>query len=249
MYVLEAKKIDFSAIFLTDFSADFAGGGLLCAFGILAALLERHHSGKGQIVDCSMTEGAAYVASWLTRSRALPIWNAARGENILDGGAFYYGTYETSDGKYMSVGALEPQFYSEFMRILQLDFVQFDSNTDRCRAEIQGVFKTKTQTEWSKLFENVDACVFPVLDWQTADQHAHNVARNSFVPKSVTDECVVPTPAPLLSRSPAVSGSRQDTQDYSKQLAEIFKDAGLSADDIRKYHAEGALVMPNNSKL
>ncbi|XP_031626329.1 alpha-methylacyl-CoA racemase [Contarinia nasturtii] len=230
--------------------ADFAGGGLLCAFGILAALLERHHSGKGQIVDCSMTEGAAYVASWLTRSRELPIWSAGRGKNILDGGAFYYGTYETSDGKYMSVGALEPQFYSEFMRILKLDFDQFDSNTDRCRDEIQRIFKTKTQNEWSKLFENVDACVFPVLDWQNADQHPHNIARQSFVPKELTDGSVVtPTPAPLLSRTPAVSSSKCDSEDYIKQLDEIFKDAGLSTDDIRKYHTEGALVLPNNSKL
>ncbi|XP_055300897.1 alpha-methylacyl-CoA racemase [Sitodiplosis mosellana] len=230
--------------------ADFAGGGLLCAFGILAAIVERHSSGKGQIVDCSMTEGAAYVGSWLTRSRNLPIWGGGRGENILDGGAFYYGTYETSDGKYMSVGALEPQFYSEFMRILELDFDQFDPNIDKCRKEVQQIFKTKTQSEWSKLFESVDACVFPVLQWKNAEQHPHNNVRNSFVSKAVTDGIVVPTPAPLLSRTPAVSGVQCECQNYSKQIEEIFKDAGLTAAEVKKYQKDGALILPNsNAKL
>lgn len=216
----------------------------------MAAILERHHSGKGQVVDCSMTEGAAYVGSWLTRSRInLPIWGAGRGENILDGGAFYYGTYETSDGKYMSVGALEPQFYNEFMRILELEFDQFDPNIDKCREKVQQIFRTKTQHEWSKLFEAVDACVFPVLDWENADQHPHNRARNSFVPKNVTDGDVVPTPAPLLSRTPAVSGVHCECQEYTKQIEEIFKDAGLTTDDIKKYQKDGALILPNNSKL
>lgn len=234
---------------VSNFSADFAGGGLLCAFGILAAILERHHSGKGQIVDCSMTEGAAYVGSWLTRSRNLPIWSAGRGEGILDGGAFFYGTYETSDGKFMSVGALEPQFYSEFMRILELQFDQFDSNVDKCRESVQQVFKTKTQNEWTKLFEDVDACVFPVLDWKNADQHPHNHARNSFVPKTVTEGAVVPTPAPLLSRTPAISSVQCECQSYSKQIEEIFKDAGLATAEIKKYHKDGALILPHNSKL
>lgn len=196
-----------------------------------------------------MTEGAAYVGSWLTRSRNLPIWGNGRGQNILDGGAFYYGTYETSDGKYMSVGALEPQFYDEFMRILELDFDQFDPDIEKCRGEIQRIFKTKTQSEWSKIFEKIDACVFPVLDWESADQHPHNISRNSFVPKTVTDGIVVPTPAPKLSRTPAVSGVQCECQDYSKQIEEILKDAGLTATEIEKFKKDGALILPNSSKL
>lgn len=232
------------------FPADFAGGGLLCAFGILSALLERHRSGKGQIVDCSMTEGAAYVGSWLTRSRNLPIWNAGRGENILDGGAFYYDTYETADGKYMSVGALEPQFYSEFMRILDLDIDQFDSNNETCRAEVQRVFKTKTQDEWSQLFECVDACVFPVLDWTNADEHPHNKDRKAFVSKTITEGVVVPNPVPILSRTPAVSSvEKNDSRDYYNQIEEIFREAGLKVADIQQYHQDGTLILPTNSKL
>lgn len=197
-----------------------------------------------------MTEGAAYVGSWLTRSRNLPIWGSGRGENILDGGAFYYGTYETSDGRYMSVGALEPQFYSEFMRVLELEFDQFDSNTDKCKEEIQRIFKTKTQKEWSELFETVDACVFPVLDWENADQHPHNKARNSFLSDNVGEGTVVPKPTPLLSRTPAVSGLQCECQSYSKQIEEIFKDAGLTEADIKKYQKNGALILSNgNSKL
>lgn len=229
--------------------ADFAGGGLLCAFGILAAILERHHSGKGQIVDCSMTEGAAYVGSWLTRSRNLPIWNGERGENILDGGSFFYTTYETSDGKFMAVGALEPQFYKELMNILELDIDQYDSNNDKCKDEVQRIFKTKTQREWSELFENVDACVFPVLDWQNADQHPHNIARNAFVSKEFTDD-VVPTPAPRLLRTPAVSSIlKSESNDYLHEIREIFRDFGLDPSDIQKLHKEGALILPTSSKL
>lgn len=235
---------------MIKFPADFAGGGLLCAFGILAAIVERHGSGKGQIIDCSMTEGAAYVGSWLTQSRGMPFWHGGRGENMLDGGAFFYGAYETSDGKYMSVGALEPQFYEEFMRILGLDLDQFDPNTDKCREEVQRIFKTKTQTEWNELFENVDACVFPVLDWQNADQYPHNNARKSFVAKELTENVVVPAPAPLLSRTPAVSSVQKNvTQDYLKQVEEIFKENGLKTSEIQRLHDEKALFLPANSKL
>lgn len=232
------------------FVADFAGGGLLCAFGILAALLDRSNSGKGQIVDCSMTEGAAYVGSWLTQSRDLPIWTGKRGENVLDGGAFFYRTYETSDGKYMSVGALEPQFYNEFIRILGVDFEQFGSDNATCTHEIEKIFKTKTQSQWSELFESVDACVFPVLEWQTADQHPHNSFRNAFVSKKSTGGGVVPSPAPLLSRTPATpSAARKENKNYLQQIKAIFEDHGLNANDIEKMHKSGALILPTQSKL
>lgn len=196
-----------------------------------------------------MTEGAAYVGSWLTRSRTLPLWYGERGENVLDGQAFFYTTYETSDGKFMAVGALEPQFYQAFMKILELDIDQYDSNNAKCKDEVQRVFKTKTQREWSELFENVDACVFPVLDWQNADQHPHNIARNTFVSKKFTDD-VVPTPAPRLSRTPAISSVlKNESDDYLEQVRQIFQDSGLDQSDIQKLHKEGALVLPTSSKL
>lgn len=197
-----------------------------------------------------MTEGAAYVGSWLTRSRDVPIWRGKRGENILDGGAFFYRTYETRDGKYMSVGAIEPQFYDEFIHALGVDFDQFDLDNENCAEEIQQIFKTKTQSEWTELFENIDACVFPVLDWETADQHPHNSSRNMFVPKNLTDGTVVPAPAPLLSRTPAMSSVlKNDSKDYLRQVKAIFDDYDLKAYDIEELHKIGALILPTQSKL
>lgn len=224
---------------------------MLCAFGILAALVERQRSGKGQVVDCSMSEGAAYVGSWLTQSRNLPIWQGGRGENVLDGGAFFYGAYETSDGKYMSVGALEPQFYNLFMETLGLDLDQFDPENEKCKEEVQRKFKTKTQSEWSELFEKVDACVFPVVDWENAHQYPHNVARKAFVPKELTDNVIVPAPAPILSRTPAVSSvQRNDSnKDYLKQVEEVFGEIGLKSRDIQQLYEDGVLMLPTNSKL
>lgn len=235
--------------------ADFAGGGLLCAFGICAALVERHRSGKGQIIDNSMSEGAAYVGSWLMRSQSLPIWQDSRGKNMLDGGAFFYGIYETSDGKYMSVGALEAQFFDEFVRILDLRDVceQFDNDAEHWRRKIGDIFKTKTQQEWADLFQDSDACVFPVLNWTEADQHPHNIARKCFVPKNECDNVVVPQPAPKLSRTPAVSGATKRTNgpttDYFQQTVEILKEIGLNADDVIKLGADGAINLSSANKL
>lgn len=210
------------------------------------------HSGKGQVVDCSMTEGAAYVGSWLTRSQSLPIWNSVRGNNILDGGAFYYGTYETKDAKYMSVGALEPQFYQEFINVLGLgDVDQFDENSEEIRKRVEQIFKTKTQKEWSELFEGIDACVFPVLDWTNANEHSHNRERKTFVSQEFTDGEVVPAPAPILSRTPAMSSVQKSNidADYTEQVEEILNEIGLNAKDIKKLHNDGALILPPNSKL
>lgn len=223
----------------------------MCAFGILAALVERQRSGKGQIVDCSMTEGAAYVGSFLTRSQKLPIWGGRRGENILDGGAFFYGNYETSDGKFMSVGALEPQFYDEFVKVLGLsDLEQTEALSPDARHKVQHIFKTKTQQEWSHIFEALDACVFPVLDWQDADQHPQNVARKTFAPKHSTDNDVVANPAPKLSRTPGVSSVLNALPAYDEQVAQILAEVGLEESDIRKLYDDGAVIPAStNSKL
>lgn len=226
--------------------ADMAGGGLLCAFGICTALLERHRSGRGQIVDSSMTEGAAYVASWLTRSQHLPIWGKPRGENIIDSNAFFYDTYETKDGRYMSVGALELQFYEAFVKGIGLpDLQQYGDDNANAKELVKQRFKTKTQAEWTQVFEDIDACVFPVLDWQTAHQHPHNIERETFLNPQIYDG-VVPSPAPKLNRTPAVSSVMNKTP---AGAVEVLLDAGYDEKTIRELADEGALILPISAKL
>lgn len=200
-----------------------------------------------------MVEGAAYVGSWLTRSHSLPFWGNNRGGNILDGGAFFYGVYQTKDGKFMSVGALESQFFTEFINILGVDDLdQSDAYSAESKKRVEEAFRTKTQEEWNALFENTDACVYPVLDWQNADQHPHNKHCKTFVPREITNSFIVPSPAPKLSRTPASSGvykSQGAVDDYAKQLDEICKEIDLNANDIEKLIEEGALMSPAHSKL
>lgn len=229
--------------------ADFAGGGLLCALGICMALLERHRSGKGQVIDCSMTEGAAYVGSWLTRSQRLPIWGHPRGHNMLDGGAFYYATYETKDGKFMSVGAIEPQFFDEFCRVLGLpaDVEQFDDDTGATKTLVKEIFKTRTQAQWTELFENTDACVHPVLEWQDAHSYIHNKQRGTFVNETDTDGLVVPAPAPKLSRTPAVSSVQR--RGHVERTLEVIGELNMSKEEIQQLCEDGILTLPLNAKL
>lgn len=222
--------------------ADFAGGGLLCAFGICTALLERSRSGKGQVIDHSMTEGAAYVASWLMRSRELPIWGNERGDNMLDGGAFFYDTYETKDKKFMSVGAIEPQFFQEFANGLGLDINQFGEN-DTAKVKVAEKFKTKTQQEWIDIFEDTDACVFPVVEWSDAQNHRQNRSRGSFVQD--TASCI-PVPAPILSRTPATS-SVLKKQTVEESVESLLNEIGVGKDEINELCSEGALLL--GSKL
>lgn len=231
--------------------ADFAGGGLLCALGICMALLERHRSGKGQVIDCSMTEGAAYVGSWLTRSQKLPIWGHPRGQNMLDGGAWFYGTYETSDGMYMAVGAIESQFFAEFCRVLGLDAdtEQFDDATGEARAKVADIFRTKSQSEWTRLFEHTDACVYPVLNWQDAHKYQQNKERNAFVDANATDGAVVPTPAPKLSRTPAISGVLREKANDAPKAEDLLRELNLSQKEVNELCEEGILTLPINAKL
>jgi len=188
--------------------ADFAGGSLVCALGIMMALHERHRSGRGQVIDASMVEGAAYLSTFLWTSRDVPfLWPeepGGRGEGLLDGGAAVYDTYRTKDGKFVAVGALEPQFFDALLRVLELDPASlpddgiFGEETKRLFAD---KFAEKTRDEWDALFDGVDACVTPVLDWSEAPAYRHNKERNSFRDDAVDGG--VPLPAPKLERTPA----------------------------------------------
>lgn len=149
---------------------DFAGGGAMCVLGILLALLARARTGAGQVVEANMVDGAAYVASFVRLARATPMWDRPRGENVLDGGCPWYDTYETKDGKFMSVGCLEPQFFAAFLRGLGLtERALTGPREDRrtwahMRDLFERVFKGKTRKEWEEVFDGTDACVAPVLE-------------------------------------------------------------------------------------
>lgn len=234
-----------------NLAADFAGGGLMCAFGICVALLERHRSGKGQVVDCAMVEGAAYVGSWLYRSRELPVWGSERGDNFLDSGNHSYDTYETKDGKFMSVGALEPQFYDVLLKGLELDPEQVDqfSDIDKKRNIFTEVFRRKTQNEWCEIFDHVDACVFPVVEWNEAPNHEHNISRNVFLESTKSNGAVVPNPAPKLSRTPGQSGAQFIERDPLEMAQEILNEIGETKDGIMKLYKDEILILGEKPKL
>ena len=148
---------------------DFAGGGAVCFMGILLALLSRERTGRGQVVEANMVDGSAYMATMPRLSTKTPMWDDERGTNQLDGGAPYYGTYETKDGKYMSVGALEPQFFDELLKGLSLK--TSDLPGDRLdkrhwpaiEERFTKIFKSKNRADWEKVFDGTDACVAPIL--------------------------------------------------------------------------------------
>ena len=232
--------------------ADFAGGGLMCAFGICLALLERHRSGRGQVVDSAMVDGAAYVASWLFLSRNLPsIWQGAeRGNNTLDGGAYFYDTYETKDGKYMSVGALEPQFFELFAKHLGLpdlsQFVTEESEKDAAKSAIASAFLQKTQSEWTEIFEDIDACVYPVLEWTDVMKHDHNKARDAF--GKLDGDLIAPKPAPRLSRTPGALSTRPSSSaEAVEEASNIIKELKLSPTELEKLMADRILILPDNT--
>lgn len=229
--------------------ADFAGGGLMCAFGIVLALFERMKSGRGQIIDASMTEGAAYVATWLFKSRNLPIWSSVPGTNALDGGLACYCTYETKDGKFMAVGALEPQFYMNFLRGLQLsedEYIQGE-NLDRDKNKFKEIFLTKTQDEWCQIFDNLDACVTPVVDFNSVDKNDCNSMRQSFYKND--ENLNVPEPAPKLSLTPGKSSGRNSLPQPGEHTVDILKELGYNTENINEFSKNGIIYVCPKSNL
>jgi alpha-methylacyl-CoA racemase len=183
---------------------DFGGGGMLLAFGMLAALWEAQKSGKGQVVDAAIVDGTATLAAMIYGMLGSGFWADRRGSNLLDTGAPFYDVYETSDGKWMAVGALEPQFYAELLRLLELDQADLPGQHDRSRwgelrATFAGRFKERTRDDWAKVFEGTDACVAPVLSLGEAHEHHHIAARGTLIDR---DGVVQPAPSPRFSRTP-----------------------------------------------
>ncbi len=194
-----------------NYVADFGGGGMLLAVGVLAALLERERSGRGQVVDAAMTDGAALITGILHGLHARGLWRRERGDNLLDGSAPFYAAYTCSDGGFVAVGAIEPQFYAELITVLglteQIDVArQHDRATwPETRRRLAEAFAARPRDEWALLFAESDACVTPVLTPWEAPGHPHNVARGTF---TSVDGYVQPAPAPRFSRTPAADPPR-----------------------------------------
>ena len=185
--------------------ADLGGGGMLLAVGLLAGLLEADRSGKGQVIDVAMLDGSSVLGMFPRALSVAGLWEGPRGENLLDGGAPFYRTYETEDGRYIAVGALEPRFYSEFIEGLGLDPADLPEQYDRTHwPDLRIVFEqtlgSKTRDEWLKIFSGTNACVAPVLTPSEAPSHEHNVARHTFID---VDGVTQAAPAPRFDRTPA----------------------------------------------
>jgi alpha-methylacyl-CoA racemase len=183
---------------------DFGGGGMLLALGVVAAVLEAGRSGRGQVVDAAMVDGAALLTTQLHELLAAGLWSDRRGVNLLDGGAPFYSVYETADGRHLAVGALEAGFYAELLERVGLDDADLPGQLDRdgwpvLRERLAALFRTRTRDQWCRLLEGTDACVAPVLSLAEAPAHPHNQVRNTFVE---VGGVVQPAPAPRFSRTP-----------------------------------------------
>ncbi|RFU87211.1 CoA transferase [Streptomyces triticagri] len=212
---------------------DYAGGSLYLVVGVLAALQHARTHGEGQVVDAAIVDGAAHLASMIHGMMAAGGWQDRRGSNLLDGGCPFYGNYETADGGYMAVGALERQFYDEFVRLLGIedeapgrkDFARWDE----LRSAIAERFKTRTRDEWTAVFAGSDACVAPVLSLREAPQHPHLAARGTFVEHSGITQ---PAPAPRFSATPgAVRSAPARPGAHTAEIAADWDLPGLTADD------------------
>ncbi len=183
---------------------DYGGGALYLAFGLCAGIIHARQTGTGQVIDCAMTDGTASLASMFYGMRAMGFWTDERESNLLDGGAHFYDTYECSDGKWVSIGSIEPQFYALLLEKTGITDPSFSSHMDRAqwpdlKAKLAKILKTKTRDEWTEIMEGSDVCYAPVLSMAEAPTHAHNVARETFVEQGGV---VQPAPAPRFSATP-----------------------------------------------
>ena len=221
---------------------DFGGGGMLLALGLLAALLESKESKKGQVVDAAMTDGSALLMTMIYSMYSSGMWKTSMGSNLLDGGSHFYDTYECKDGKFISLGSIEPQFYALLCQIAELDESIFGKQMSRDswpeqKEAIKKIILDKTRDEWCELMEGTDVCFAPVLDMSEAPKHPHNVERKTFIDlEGVTQ----PAPAPRFSRtepevvsSPSVVGEHTD---------EVLTSIGFSDEDINTLKTSGAVA-------
>ena len=222
---------------------DFGGGGMLLAFGIVAALYERGVSGKGQVIDAAMTDGSALLMNSIFGLMGQGVWNQNRGSNLLDGGAHFYGTYETKDGRFVSIGSIEPQFYALLLEKTGLDqdpdLAKQMSRDDwpKLREKLAAVLATKTRDEWDEILLGTDICYAPILNFDEAVAHPHNQARNTFVASA---DIVQAAPAPRFSRTePELPEPPVAPGEHSE---EVLASIGLDAAAIAELKSSGAVV-------
>jgi alpha-methylacyl-CoA racemase len=212
---------------------DFGGGGMFLAFGMVSAILHAQRTGEGQVVDCAMVDGAAVLMSMIWSFRAAGFWRDERGVNLLDTGAHFYDTYETADGKYLAVGAIEPQFYAELRRLAELqDDADLDGQMNfpawpQLKEKLAAVFRSRTRDAWMAVFDGTDACVAPVLSLAEAPLHPHNAARGTFVEAHGVTQ---PAPAPRFSATPSTA-PRMATGDIGADTGTVL--AGIGYDPER----------------
>jgi len=219
---------------------DYGGGALYLAFGVMAALFERQRSGRGQVVDAAMVDGAASLAAIFYGLHAAGQWDAPRGENLLDGGAPFYDSYETADGRWVSLAALEPKFFAPLAQALGLDARFVQRQYDRrlwpeMRAAIAAAVRQRTRDAWCALLEGSDACFAPVLDFDEAPQHHHAHERGAFVD---VGGVLQPAPAPRFDRTPA--GHPRPAPEVGQHTEELLREVGCSADEIAALRAAGS---------
>ncbi len=221
--------------------ADFGGGGMLLAFGVMCALHEARQSGRGQVVDAAMAEGSALLAAMNWGFKAAGFWRNERGANVNDGAAHYYNAYECADGHYVSIASAEPQFYALLRQKLALDDPAFDAQGDfnkwpELKQRLATIFKSKTRAEWCALLEGTDVCFAPVLDWNEAPEHPHNRARAMFVDIAGVKQ---PAPAPRFSRTPTQIPNEPSAPGADVDTA--LRDWGFSAARIDELRSSGVI--------
>jgi alpha-methylacyl-CoA racemase len=221
---------------------DFGGGGMFMAFGVVCGLLEAQRSGKGQVLDVAMVDGSAILMTMMWGLKQIGFWDESLGANVLDTGAPFYDTYETSDGKFVSLGSLEPQFYAELVQRLGLEGEDLPNQMDRSgwgtlRVKFTELFKTKTRDEWDAILAGSDACYAPVLTMSEATQNEHIRARNTIIERGGVPQ---PAPAPRFSRTaPEV---QRDAPWPGQHTDEALADWGVDATEITKLRETGAIA-------
>jgi alpha-methylacyl-CoA racemase len=222
--------------------ADFGGGGMMLAMGICAALLAARSSGQGQVVDAAMVDGSAILMTMMYEMMGRGQWDNRREANMNDGGAHFYDVYETSDGKYVSIAAMEPKFFKELLQRMELDPAGFCDQWDKtkwptAKQRLTDVFKTKTRRHWCDLLEGTDACFAPVLSMEEAIEHPHNVHRGAFTDVNGIKQ---PSPAPRFSGTPAEIS--RPAAEPGEHTDEVLREFGLDAAKITVLRARSVVA-------